>query len=55
MNTEFFILCFSSLFTLINPIGIVPIFIAMTDEYSKKERDIQIAALKKTLRYFGEY
>ena len=39
MNTEFFILCFSSLFTLINPIGIVPIFIAMTDEYSKKERD----------------
>jgi len=40
MNTEFFILCFSSLFTLINPIGIVPIFIAMTDEYSKKERDI---------------
>ena len=40
MNTEFFILCFSSLFTLINPIGIVPIFIATTDEYSKKERDI---------------
>ena len=40
MNTEFFILCFSSLFTLINPIGIVPIFIAMTDEYNKKERDM---------------
>jgi len=40
MNTEFFILCFSSLFTLINPIGIVPIFIAMTDEYNKKERDV---------------
>jgi multiple antibiotic resistance protein len=40
MNTEFFILFFSSLFTLINPIGIVPIFIAMTDEYSKKERDV---------------
>ena len=40
MNTEFFILCFSSLFTLINPIGIVPIFISMTDEYSKKERDV---------------
>ena len=39
MNMEFFILCFSSLFTLINPIGIVPIFIAMTEEYSKKERD----------------
>ena len=40
MNIEFFILCFSSLFTLINPIGIVPIFIAMTDEYNKKERDM---------------
>ena len=40
MNTEFFILCFSSLFTLINPIGIIPMFIAMTDECSKKERDI---------------
>jgi len=39
MNMEFFILCFSSLFTLINPIGIVPIFIAMTEEYNKKERD----------------
>ena len=40
MNTEFFILCFSSLFTLINPIGIVPIFIAMTDEYNKTEREM---------------
>ena len=39
-DLEFFILCFSSLFTLINPIGIVPIFIAMTEEYTKKERDI---------------
>ncbi len=39
-DLEFFILCFSSLFTLINPIGIVPIFVAMTEEYSKKERDI---------------
>ena len=39
-DLEFFIRCFSSLFTLINPIGIVPIFVAMTEEYSKKERDI---------------
>ena len=26
-----------------------------TNQSSKKERDVQIAALKKTLRYFGEY
>ena len=40
INLEFFILCFSSLFTLINPIGIVPIFISITQDYTKKERDI---------------
>ena len=40
INIEFFILCFSSLFTLINPIGIVPIFISITEDYTKKERDI---------------
>mgnify|MGYP001360165826 FL=1 len=40
MNFEFFILCFSSLFTLINPIGIVPIFLSITQDYNKKERDI---------------
>ena len=39
-DLEFFILCFSSLFTLINPIGIVPIFVAMTEDYTKKERDV---------------
>ena len=39
-DLEFFILCFSSLFTLINPIGIVPIFVAMTEDCTKKERDI---------------
>ena len=50
INTELFILCFSSLFTLINPIGIVPIFIAMTEDCTKKERDI--IALKAVLFSF---
>ena len=40
LDIEFFILCFSSLFTLINPIGNVPIFIGMTQEYNQKERDV---------------
>ena len=39
MNLEFFILCFSSLFALINPIGIVPIYLTITQEYNKRERD----------------
>ena len=39
INIEFFILCFSSLFTLINPIGIVPIFISITENYSQNERN----------------
>ena len=40
INFEFFILCFSSLFALINPIGLVPIFLSITENYNKKERDI---------------
>ena len=35
---EFFILCLTTLFTLINPIGIAPILIIMTERFSKKER-----------------
>ena len=50
INIEFFILSFSSLFTLINPIGIVPIFIPMTEDYTKKERDI--IALKAVIFSF---
>ena len=50
VNLEFFILCFSSLFTLINPIGIVPIFISITQDYTKKERDI--IALKAVIFSF---
>ena len=33
-------LCFSSLFALINPIGLVPIFLSITENYNRKERDI---------------
>ena len=41
LNFEHFqygLLCFSSLFTLINPIGILPIYLSMTQSISKKER-----------------
>ena len=41
---------FSSLFTLINPIGIVPIFITITEGYTKKERDV--IALKSVIFSF---
>ena len=39
IDIEFFVLCFSSLFALINPIGIVPIFITITDDYNQNERN----------------
>jgi len=39
LDLEFFILCFSSLFALINPIGIVPIFITITENYTQEERN----------------
>ncbi len=39
LDLEFFILCFSSLFALINPIGNVPIFIAITENYTQKEKN----------------
>ncbi len=39
LDLEFFILCFSSLFALINPIGNVPIFITITENYNQKERN----------------
>ena len=39
IDIEFFILCFSSLFALINPIGNIPIFITLTDSYTQKERN----------------
>ena len=39
IDLEFFILCFSSLFALVNPIGIVPIFISITEECTSKEKN----------------
>ena len=39
IDFEFFILCFSSLFALVNPIGIVPIFISITEECTLKEKN----------------
>ena len=39
-NIEFFILCISSLFTVLDPLGNVPIFISMTQDYSQKERNL---------------
>ena len=35
---QFFIFCLTTLFTLINPIGISPILIIMTERFSKKEK-----------------
>ena len=37
-NLQFALLCFSSLFTLINPIGILPIYLTMTQNLSRLER-----------------
>ncbi|MBT3478108.1 MAG: NAAT family transporter [Candidatus Marinimicrobia bacterium] len=39
---QFLLLCLSTLFTLVNPLGITPIFVVMTDRFSKKDR-IRIA------------
>ena len=37
-ETQFFILCLTTLFTLINPIGIAPLLMVMTERSSKDER-----------------
>tara|TARA_B110000014_G_scaffold73270_1_gene50000 strand:- start:270 stop:914 length:645 start_codon:yes stop_codon:yes gene_type:complete len=44
INTElqYLALCLSTLFALVNPLGITPIFVAMTDKYSSEDR-IKIA------------
>ena len=39
---QFLVLCLSTLLTLINPLGIAPIFVVMTERFSKNEK-IQIA------------
>ena len=35
---QFFILCLTTLFTLINPIGIAPLLMVMTDRFSKSDK-----------------
>lgn len=35
---QFFILCLTTFFTLINPIGIAPILLVMTERFSKEEQ-----------------
>ena len=37
LNLSFFILSFSSLFTLINPIGITPILLSVTENIEDKQ------------------
>ena len=41
-ETQFFILCLTTLFTLINHIGIAPLLMVMTERFSKDER-VEIA------------
>ena len=41
-ETQFFILCLTTLFTLINPIGIAPLLVVMTERFSNDER-VEIA------------
>ncbi|MDP6339855.1 MAG: NAAT family transporter [Candidatus Marinimicrobia bacterium] len=35
---QFLLLCLSTLFTLVNPLGITPIFVVMTERFSKEDR-----------------
>ena len=54
-ETQFFILCLTTLFTLINPIGIAPLLVVMTERFSKDER-VKIAkkGKKKYFKRFNE-
>lgn len=47
---EFFIAIFASLFTVVNPLGAVPVWLAMTPEYTKAERNR--AALMTSIYFF---
>ena len=37
-HIDFIILCLSTLFTLINPIGITPLFLTLTERFHEKEQ-----------------
>ena len=47
---DFAILCFSSLMAIVDPIGLIPAFLAITPEKSAEER-IRISALACTLTF----
>ena len=36
---SFALLCFTSFITLMNPLGIMPVFMTMTDSLTKEERE----------------
>jgi len=41
VNSEYFVLCISTLFSLINPLGFLPIYLGLIDKYNKpKQRKI---------------
>ncbi|XRO75400.1 NAAT family transporter [Methanocaldococcus sp. 28A] len=48
MDLQYFILAFTSIFSILNPFGAVPVFITLTESYPKKERDL---VAKKTVIY----
>ena len=47
---DFAILCFSSLMAIVDPIGLIPAFLAITPEKSAEDR-IRISALACTLTF----
>ena len=48
MELQYFILAFTSIFSILNPFGAVPVFITLTESYPKKERDL---VAKRTVIY----
>ena len=48
MDLQYFILAFTSIFSILNPFGAVPVFITLTESYPKKERDL---VAKRTVIY----
>lgn len=38
IEVEYFLLCLSTLFTLVNPLGIVPIFVILTERFNPEDR-----------------
>ena len=53
-ETQFFILCLTTLFTLINPIGIAPLLMVMTERFSKDEK-VEIVKNNAAQVYWPEY